>query len=262
MRFYLISLLSYAFLLAVPTATALPSSARLFQMHYGYKTSCMLCHANGGGSRPNDYGKAFLRAGANLSAFKKIENKDSDEDGTTNLKEILAKSNPGKKQSTPTQPGDWLAHVGGVYIPIDELKELFSESYKFSALEGSLSIEQIQKLKAKLAQDLKDDDKVPTFYFAEKDGKKVAVVQFVTSKGASSSLTAAIAVSVDAKLVSTQILKLTKGLSDPSVFAKGMENKNFSQLAMLTTKLESEKLLLDATRRSLALLSIVFGGSK
>jgi hypothetical protein len=105
---------------------ALPASARLFQSVYAYKTSCLLCHSDGGGSASNAYGKAFLRAGANLGAFKKIEAKDSDEDGIPNLKEILAKSNPGKKDSTPSHPGEWLAHAGSLFIPEKELKELFS----------------------------------------------------------------------------------------------------------------------------------------
>lgn len=243
-------------------AFALPASARLFQAKYGYKISCLLCHSQGGGSAPNDYGKVFLRSGGNSGAFAKIEERDSDEDGISNLKEILARSNPGKKDSTPTSPGDWLANVGGIFIPEKQLKELFPSADKFSALEGALNANQSQALGAKTGGSVNDDDKVPTFYFALKGGKKVSVAQLITSKAGETSITAGIAVGTNGKIQDARIFSMSKGLSDPSQYAATLKDKDLATVSAATPKTESEKLLLDSAKRSLALMNIVFGGGK
>ena len=262
MRFFARASGIFTSLLVVQLAQALPASARLFQATYGYKTSCLLCHSDGGGSAPNAYGKAFLRAGANLGAFKRIDTKDSDEDGIPNLKEILARSNPGRKESTPTAPGDWLANAGALFIPEKELKELFADAAKFSAIEGSLNAAQVAMLKNKTGSDPIDDDKVPTFYFAEKDGKKVAVAQLITSKVGDNSLTCGVAAGTNGKVKSTEIFKISKGLPDPASFAASLKDKDLVAVSAMTPSNDSEKLILDATKRSLALMNIVFGGGK
>jgi hypothetical protein len=90
------------------SASAQPNYARQFKQQYGYSPSCQACHSEGGGTKLNAYGEAFKAQGKNLSAFKKIAQLDSDQDGTTNEAEALAKSNPGDKLSTPSNKGQWL----------------------------------------------------------------------------------------------------------------------------------------------------------
>ena len=68
----------------------------------------MACHSEGGGTKLNKYGEDFKAQGKNQSAFTKIANLDSDQDGIHNEAEALAKSNPGDKLSTPTHKGQWL----------------------------------------------------------------------------------------------------------------------------------------------------------
>ncbi len=243
---------------------ALPASARLFQQAYGYKVSCTLCHSNGGGTSPNNYGKAFLRAGANSSAFKKIDSADSDDDGILNLKEILAKSNPGDKQSTPTSVGDWLVNAGAVFIPQKELEKLFPGFSKFSAIEGSLNPKQIEFLKSKLAKDLVDDDKVPTFYFAEKDGKRSAVGQFIAQQlGQGKSLNTGVAVATNGKIMRVEILGGTeaKAAGQSTAFMDSLKDKNIANLPPSPSD-ASAKLIRTSVERSLYLIQAVFGGAK
>lgn len=245
------------------SALALPASARLFQQKYGYRVSCMLCHTDGGGSAPNEYGKAFLRAGANLNAFQKIEAMDSDGDGFKNLAEILAKSNPGQKASTPTALGDWLANVGGVQIPQKELEKLFPGFSKFSALEGQLKPEQVEFLKSKLGHDPSDDDRVPTFYFAERDGKKQAVAQFVSERDESQrSLTTAVAVSTAGKVTNVLVLggSLAKEAPEDSGFLKSYLDKSFETLPSEAPAQGAQKLIYSSVKRSLTLMQAVFSG--
>src|SRR3990170_5244638 len=85
----------------VTSLFSFPAKRRLFELKYGYKTVCNQCHVDGGGSDNNDYGLDFHRNGQNLAAFPEIETKDSDGDGSSNLAEIQAKSNPGDPRSTP-----------------------------------------------------------------------------------------------------------------------------------------------------------------
>ena len=87
---------------------AKPTFARLYKQQFGYMPSCHSCHADGGGSPLNNYGKAFKDNGSNLAAFGKIASLDSDGDGAANEAEAKAKSNPGSKNSTPAKAGNWL----------------------------------------------------------------------------------------------------------------------------------------------------------
>ena len=265
-RFFCPIVLAVATLVSMLTsipAFALPASARLFQQVYGYKTSCLLCHATGGGSAPNGYGKAFLRAGANSGAFKKIEAMDSDGDGISNIKEILAKSNPGDKQSTPTDAGDWLASANSVFIPQKQLEKLFPEYSKFSAIEGALNATQVEFVKAKVGHDVYDDDKVPTFYFAEKDGKRVAVAQLISEQRDGKGLSSGIAVGTNGKIIRVSILggsfadaaALEKNYLD-SVLAKSLTDLPASPNS------EAAVFLRSSIERSLVLMQAVFGGAK
>lgn len=96
-------------LLCLPTwALAIPAYARIYKQEAGYLPSCNACHQDGGGSKLDGYGEAFKAAGKNAAGFSKIANNDSDGDGVSNSAEMLAKSNPGDKKSTPKLPGDWL----------------------------------------------------------------------------------------------------------------------------------------------------------
>ncbi|MCI0527920.1 MAG: hypothetical protein L0Y56_10835, partial [Nitrospira sp.] len=137
---------------------ALPSYRRLFTAKYQFKVTCELCHEKEGGSSSSDYGKDFLRAGANFMAFTKVEKKDSDHDSFTNLAEIQARSNPTDSRSTPDQPGDWLADADKLPIPTKELKKLFPEADAFSAIEGSLSQEQINLITEKIGGSMAEED--------------------------------------------------------------------------------------------------------
>lgn len=243
------------------TAWALPASARLFQQTYGYKVSCMLCHANGGGSAANGYGKAFLRAGANLAAFKKIEAQDSDGDGLENLKEILAKSNPGDKSSIPGKTGDWLALAASVAIPQKELELIFPGYTKFSAIEGSLNPKQLEFLKVKLGREPRDDDKVPTFYFAEKDGKRQAVGQLVSEHEGDKTLTTGIAVATSGKVLGIEPLggNVAKELEGKK---QGLAAYKEQSATSLPAKPKEQDLGLahSSVERSLWLIQAVFGG--
>ncbi len=188
-------------------AFALPSYRRLFTAKYQFKVPCELCHEKEGGSNNSDYGKDFLRAGANLMAFSKIEKKDTDRDGFSNIAEILARSNPNDDRSVPDHPGDWLAEADKIPLPTKELKKLFPEAGAFSAIEGSLSQEQIDSIKSNIGGELGDEDKVPTFYFAIADSKKYAVAQFVSTGEDKDRISLAIALNPKAQIMAVRVLK-------------------------------------------------------
>lgn len=152
-----------------PNAWSLPSHKRLWETKYGYKVSCSLCHSKGGGSQLNPYGEDFQRFGMTPSAFGRIEERDSDKDGFSNIVEIRAKSNPGDALSVPSKPTDWLSRIEDSLIPLKELKSIFSTTSKFSVLEGTLKPAQIKDVETRLNSKLSDTDSVPTFYFAIKD---------------------------------------------------------------------------------------------
>jgi hypothetical protein len=247
--------------LAPSAAHALPASGRLFQQSYGYKVSCLLCHASGGGSAANGYGKAFLRSGANSSSFKKLEGADSDGDKIPNIKEILAKSNPGDRNSTLEKPGEWLGNTTSVIIPQKELEAIFPSYSKFSAIEGSLSTKQVEYLKSKLGRDPVDDDKVPTFYFAEKDGKRVAVGQFIsehTSEG--KSLTTGVTVATSGKVLGVKLMggSLAKSLETKESLMNTYTGKSTADLPAKPSDTDSG-VIHSSVERSLWLIQAVFG---
>lgn len=188
-------------------AFGLPAYSRLFQAKYGYRVGCNLCHTAGGGSTVTDYGRDFLRAGANFGAFPKLEGRDSDGDGSPNLDEIKQKSNPGDARSLPKSPGDWLGEADKVPVPQKDLKQLFADADAFAALEGSLKTAQVGGVEARLGLKLTDEDKVPTFYFALKAGKKYAVAQFVSAATPKGPLSIAVALDTRAAVTSVRILK-------------------------------------------------------
>jgi len=169
--------------------------------------TCELCHEKEGGSSNSDYGKAFLRAGANFMAFGRIEAKDSDYDGFTNITEIQARSNPADSRSTPDQPGDWLANADKLPIPTKQLKKIFPVAEAFSAIEGSLSQEQINLITEKIGTTMAEEDRVPTFYFAIADSKKYAVAQFVSTGEDKERISMAIALSPKAQITAVKVLK-------------------------------------------------------
>ncbi|MCL4560500.1 MAG: DNRLRE domain-containing protein [Chloroflexi bacterium] len=65
--------------------------------------SCMLCHTSSVPSL-NSYGQAYKSAGRNSSALASIENQDTDNDGFTNLQEIVALTFPGDPGDHPVLP--------------------------------------------------------------------------------------------------------------------------------------------------------------
>ncbi len=189
------------------TVFALPAYSRLFQAKYGYRSGCVLCHSNGGGSAVTDFGRDFLRGGANFGAFGKIEGRDSDGDGSANLEEIKKKANPGDARSTPKSPGDWLGDADKVPLPQKELKQLFPDAQAFAALEGSLKAEQVERIQARLGAPLTDEDKVPTLYFALKGGKKYAVALYVSVPTPKGPMSVAVALDTGAVVTVVRILK-------------------------------------------------------
>ena len=192
-------------------ADALPAYSRLFEQQYGYRSSCASCHVRGGGSQNTDFGRDFLKAGGNLKAFERLQQKDSDDDGILNLDEIQARANPGDRRSTPNNPGEWLANVEKEALPLKELRDLFPGSERFSSVEGLLSEDKVRDVEAVLGSSLLDEDRVPTFYFPVKevDGKlkRVGVASFATQHAPKGEMMLAIAVNTKAAVTNVRILK-------------------------------------------------------
>ncbi len=188
-------------------ADALPAYSRLYKGKYGYRVPCELCHTSGGGSAVNDYGRDFLRAGANLPAFGKIETKDSDEDGANNLAETTARANPGDPRSTAAKAGDWLANAGKADVPTEDLKKLFPSADAFAALEGTLKPAQISTIEKTIGAKLLDEDRLPTFYFAIKGGKRYALAQYVSIRADGGLVTLAVAMDTTGIVSGVKILK-------------------------------------------------------
>lgn len=140
-------------------------------------------------------------------AFSKIEKRDSDNDGFSNITEILARSDPSDPRSIPEKPGDWLAEADKLPIPTKELRKLFSEADAFSAIEGTLSKEQIDLITEKVGSKLAEEDKVPTFYFAIAASKKYAVAQFVSTGQDKDRISLAIALNPKAQIMAVKVLK-------------------------------------------------------
>lgn len=96
------------FLLSSSIIYSKPIYTRMYKQTYGYIPSCNSCHKDGGGSNLSAYGEAFKKNGSNTEAFSKIAGMDSDGDSITNENESKSKSNPGDKNSTPNNLGNWL----------------------------------------------------------------------------------------------------------------------------------------------------------
>jgi hypothetical protein len=203
----------------IPPARALPAYSRLYQAKYSYRPSCAACHTSGGGSTVTEYGRDFLRGGANYAAFAKIEGKDSDIDGVLNLAEITARANPGDARSTPSTLGDWLAGAVVVPVPTDQLKTLFPAADSFGAVEGTLNATQAASVAANASVTLTEEDKVPTFYFASLGGKKFAVAQYVSAASAQGPISLAVCMDVGGSVTAVKVLK------NPA--AKGIEEAGF-----------------------------------
>ncbi len=216
---------------------ALPAYTRLYQTKYGYRASCVLCHSAGGGSAVNNYGRDFLRAGANFQAFAKIESLDSDKDGFRNLDEISKKSNPGDARSTPQAPGDWVADQNKISIPEKDLRKLFVDAESFSAVEGTLKENQVKEIEALVGANLNEEDKVPTFYFAIKGAKKFAIAQFVSVSTAKGPVTIAVAVDISGAITSVRILKnpLGKSIEDPNFLSQFIGKTKVSKWELKTS---------------------------
>jgi hypothetical protein len=147
-----------------------PSKWRLFELKYGYRTSCNACHLQGGGTENNDYGTAFHRQGENFKAFAAIENLDSDQDGASNIAEINAKSNPGDPRSTPARPGNFLSVPEEEFIPKKLLEQLFPDQATFKIRYATLDSLTALALEKKVGLNLTEDERVPTFYEAYSAG--------------------------------------------------------------------------------------------
>lgn len=149
-----------------------PSKWRLFELKYGYRTSCNACHTEGGGTENNDYGIAFHRQGENYQAFSAIEKLDSDGDGASNLEEIKAKSNPGDPRSTPEKPGNFLSVQEEEFIPKKLLEQLFPVKADFKIKYATLDSAAAVEFENKMGLKLSEDERVPTFYEAYRAGPK------------------------------------------------------------------------------------------
>lgn len=154
----------------VSTVRSFPSKWRLFELKYGYRTSCNTCHLDGGGSENNDYGMAFHHKGENLTAFAALESLDSDGDGASNLDEIQAKSNPGDPRSIPQKPGNFLSEQEAQFIPKKLLEKLFPVPVTFEISYAFLDSAKTREFEKQVGLKLSEDERVPTFYQAYSAG--------------------------------------------------------------------------------------------
>ena len=153
------------FVLAIfSSVLSFPSKWRLFELKYGYRTSCNACHTEGGGTENNDYGNAYHRKGENYAAFSALENLDSDQDGASNLAEIKAKSNPGDPRSTPEHPGNFISGQEEEYIPKKLLEKLFPVPVTFKISYAFLDSVKTAEFEKQVKLKLTEDERVPTFY--------------------------------------------------------------------------------------------------
>ena len=250
---------------------ALPSYMRLWEKKYAYSTSCMLCHSKGGGSQLNGYGEDFQRFGMMPAAFLTIESRDSDNDGATNIQEILAKSNPGDPASTPKNTTDWLSRIDESMMPMDELKKIFPSDKKFALLQGTLFPEQLKEIGKFLTDQLTDSDSVPTFYFSikSKDGKNVrtGVAIFSTATKNPEKLIVGVGVDLSGKVINVALIKnkLNAKLNDHKFLDQFKDKSSESSLqinkdikpASSETASESSQVA-DTVKKSLLIVAAVF----
>lgn len=146
-------------------AQALPIFQRLYQKRYGARVPCNACHESFGGTPLNAYGRDYIRAGADSSAFEAIEAKDSDRDGVSNIDEIRARSNPGHPASTVKAPGPWLEKAQGPPIPREWLVRVIPGGENFEAEEASLDDEARAAVEEATGEELAEEETVPTYYY-------------------------------------------------------------------------------------------------
>ena len=250
---------------------ALPSYMRLWEKKYGYSTSCTLCHSKGGGSQLGAYGEDYQRFGMTPAAFVTIESRDSDKDGSTNVEEILAKSNPGDAASTPKNTTDWLSRIQESMMPMNELKKIFPAEKKFSLLQGTLFPEQIKEIAKSLADQLTESDSVPTFYFSvqDKDGKNVrtGVAIFSTSTKNPEKLIVGVGVDLSGKIINVALIKnkLSEKLKDSKFLDQFKDKTAESPLQIgkdiqpASSETANESLqVTDTVKKSLLIVAAVF----
>jgi hypothetical protein len=258
-------------LFANPGAMALPSQRRLWETKYGYKVSCTLCHSKGGGSQLNGYGEDFQRFGMTPASFQTIESRDSDKDGTSNIAEIQAKSNPGDPNSTPLKQTDWLSKIEDSALPLAELKKIFPGNDKFSALDGTLFPAQIKVVEESLKEKLAETDLVPTFYFAVKDeGAKLVrtgVAIFATPAENPTKLIVGIGVDLSGQITNVVLIKNKLGsqLGQPG-FLSQLKGKSLDSLFEVGKDIQpaapnlamESKQVAAAVRKGLLIIKTVF----
>lgn len=128
---------------------AQPLFANWYKQQYGYTPACIACHRDGGGSPLNAYGNQFKAAGKSAAALKAIEGKDADGDGFANGVEALAKANPGNKESTPNNKGQWL-DVSSL-IP-KQVQDQFPGIHEYLPRDALLTSADLERAKAMGAQ--------------------------------------------------------------------------------------------------------------
>lgn len=143
---------------------AQPLFANLYKQQYGYTPACMACHRDGGGSPLNTFGEQFKNGGHNAAAFSVIADKDADGDGVSNAVEALAKANPGNKNSTPSDKGNWL-DISSL-IP-KEIQDQFPDIKEYLPRDAFLTEGDLQRAKGMGAVLSKADDN--TIYIPLKD---------------------------------------------------------------------------------------------
>lgn len=159
------------------SALAQPNYARQFKQQFGFTPSCQACHSEGGGTKLNKYGEAFKEQGKNLSAFQKIAELDSDQDGINNNAEALAKSNPGDKNSTPSNKGQWLDLSS--LIP-KEVQAHFPNATAWKPLDALLTDKDIEKAKSMGVSLHKDDEN--TIYIPVADRRPIGTAIIFPAK--------------------------------------------------------------------------------
>ncbi len=147
-------------------ALAEPRFARQYRQHYGYMPACDACHKDGGGTALNAYGDAFKKAGGGLAAFAGVAAQDADADGYSNQQEAEAKANPGRADSTPDTPGDWLNTAN--LIP-REVQAVFPRASAYKPLDAILTATEIKRAEV-LGVSLSKEDET-TIYVAVEQGK-------------------------------------------------------------------------------------------
>jgi hypothetical protein len=147
-------------------------------VQYKKAVRCEICHGSGGGTERNAYGRDWQSRGESIESFKRIELFDSDGDGISNIKEIIAGSNPGNARSTPERPGRVWKRVQQVPVPVEQLKLVFGRVDSMQAIEPELSDDQRAYVERKSGQKMNVNLRYPTVYFGVRESKRVAVAMF------------------------------------------------------------------------------------